>query len=50
LSDGDLPYQQVVTSLTGNSAFPNPPVPLPDVTAANDDYERKRVAAEDGTR
>jgi hypothetical protein len=52
LSDGDLPpyTTQVINNLTGNPHFPNPPVSLPDLTTANNDYLAKLAVMEDGTK
>lgn len=51
-ADGDLPpfATGVVEHLTGNANFPTPPVPVPDLTAANADYVARLAAVEDGTR
>ena len=51
-ADGDLPpfTTGVIEHLTGNTNFPNPTVPLVDLTAANADFVAKLAAVTDGTR
>ncbi len=40
--------QRIVDSLAGNAAFPAPPVPLANLTAAKDDFTNKVAAAKQG--
>jgi fibronectin type III domain protein len=40
--------QAVITAITGNAAYPSPPVDLPDVLAAKNQFTAKLAAADSG--
>jgi hypothetical protein len=50
LSDAELDNfaQGVVSALTGNAAFPTPPVTLADLQAAQSDFATKMATAQTG--
>jgi len=50
LSDGELDNfaQGVTNAITGNSTYPTPPVTIPNLQAATDDFTAKMAAAQTG--